>query len=140
MDIKKKISLEKAEEVIRWCSKLRIKTKGHFIVGYPNETKETIDRTIQYALKVPFSDVVVTVLTPMPGSELFDEMIPKEMHNSLDYNKFSSWISVFEPKGITGKEVLLKQKEFYRRFYLRPSVIFRYALSLISFAYYYLKY
>lgn len=134
LDIKKQISLEKAEEVIRWCYKLGIRTKGHFIVGHPTDSYESIEKTIQFACRVPFSDVVVTVSTPMPGSEQFRTLIPEEKYNELDYNKFNSWISIVEPKGISAREVLIKQKEFYKRFYLRPTVIFRYALSLISFA------
>lgn len=134
LDIKKEISLDKVEEVINWCHNLKIKTKGHFIVGHPTDTLESIERTIKFALKVPFSDVVVTVSTPMPGSEQFTELILEEEKLRLDYSKFNSWLSIVEPKGISGNEVLKKQKEFYKRFYLRPSVIFRYGLSLISFA------
>jgi radical SAM superfamily enzyme YgiQ (UPF0313 family) len=133
-DIKKQISLEMASQVINWCHKLGIKTKGHFIVGHPTDTIESIDRTIKYALTTPFSDVVVTVSTPMPGSEQFDTLIKEEDHNKLDYNKFNSWLSIVEPKGISRRRVLEKQKEFYQKFYLRPSVILRYALSCISFA------
>lgn len=70
----------------------------------------------------------------MPGSEQFEKLIPTEKHNELDYSKFNSWLSIVEPKGITGKELLVLQKKFYKKFYLRPSVILRYALSLISFA------
>jgi len=40
--IKKNISLDKAVEVINWCKKLKIKTKGFFILGHPTETMETI--------------------------------------------------------------------------------------------------
>ena len=70
----------------------------------------------------------------MPGSEQFRILIPKDKIKELDYNKFNSWLSIVEPEGISAKEVLIKQKEFYKRFYLRPSVIWRYGLSLISFA------
>lgn len=134
LDIKKDISLKRAEEVIRWCHKLGIKTKGHFIVGHPTDTRESIEKSIHFATTVPFSDVVVTISTPMPGSEQFEKLIPTEKHNELDYSKFNSWLSIVEPKGITGKELLVLQKKFYKKFYLRPSVILRYALSLISFA------
>ena len=42
--------------------------------------------------------------------------------------------SVVPPEGMTNHEVLLKQKEFYRKFYLRPKIIFQYILSLFSSA------
>ena len=133
-DIKKEISLDMVEQVISWCHKIGIKTKGHFILGHPTDTIESINKTIDFALKVKFSDVVVTISTPMPGSEQFRTLIPHDKIKNLDYTKFNSWFSVVEPKGISSKKLLIKQKEFYKRFYLRPSVIFRYGLSLISFA------
>lgn len=133
-DIKKEISLQMVEQVIGWCHELGIKTKGHFIVGHPTDTVESINRTINFALSVPFSDVVVTVSTPMPGSEQFATLIPQDKHKELDYTKFNSWLSIIEPEGINAKEILVKQKEFYKRFYLRPSVIYRYVLSLFCLA------
>ncbi len=41
--IKKNISLSRTKEVIEWCRRLKIKTKGFFIVGHPTETIKTID-------------------------------------------------------------------------------------------------
>ncbi len=37
---------------------------------------------------------------------------------------------------MTGLDVLKMQKEFYKSFYLRPKVIFRYFLSLFSSAFF----
>ncbi len=135
-DIKKHISLENIEQVINWCREIGIKAKGHFMIGHPADTAESIDKTIEFALRVPFSDAVVSILTPMPGSAQYEKLLSETPHIKLDYKKIHGWLPILEPKGISGEALLVKQKEFYRRFYLRPHIIWNYALSLISLAFF----
>ncbi len=71
--IKKNISLEKVEQLIKWCHNLGIKTKGFFIVGHPLETIETLDETIALACHLKLDDIVVTINTPLPGSQQYEE-------------------------------------------------------------------
>ena len=131
-DIKKHISLENVEKVINWCNKLRIKTKGHFIIGHPTDTNESIENTIKFALKIPFSDIAVCISTLVPGSEQFEILNSKQSFDNLDCKKFNAGLVVVPPQGISEQELQAKLKEFYRRFYFRPRVIFDYSLRLIS--------
>jgi len=130
--IKKKISLEQARRVIGWCAKLGIRTKGFFIVGHPGETLETIDESIREALKMKLDDVVVTINTPIPGSPQYKEAAENGTLDVTDWSKFNYWRPVFVPHGLTREQLLLKHREFYRRFYFRPRIIWRYALSFLS--------
>ena len=133
-DINKQISLENIENVINWCSKLRISTKGHFIIGLTADTNESIDKTINLALKVPFSDVVVTMLNPIPGSEHFKQILEQNIYD-LNCKKFFAGMTVVPPKGISEQDLILRQKDFYRKFYLRPRIIWYFACSLFSAAF-----
>jgi radical SAM superfamily enzyme YgiQ (UPF0313 family) len=130
--IRKNISLSRVTEVIEWCYKLKIKTKGFFIVGHPLETADTIDKTIQFALKLKLDAVVVTINTPIPGSPQYEEASQYGSIDTTDWSKFNYWRPVFVPHGLSQELLLKKQKEFYLRFYLRPSIIFRYMLSFIG--------
>ena len=130
--IRKKISLSKVTEVIDWCYKLKIKTKGFFIVGHPLETVATIDKTIQFARKLRLDAVVVTINTPIPGSPQYEEASQYGSIDTTDWSKFNYWRPVFVPHGLTQELLLKKQKEFYLKFYFRPNIIFRYMLSFIG--------
>ena len=130
--IKKKISLEQARRVIGWCAKLGIRTKGFFIVGHPGETLETIDESIREALKMKLDDVVVTINTPIPGSPQYKEAAANGTLDVTDWSKFNYWRPVFVPHGLTREQLLSKHREFYRRFYFRPRILWRYVLSFLS--------
>lgn len=130
--IKKNISLDSVCRVIDICHRLGILTKGFFIVGHPGETIETIEETIRFALEVPLDDVVVTLNTPLPGTE---QCRTADMFGSLergDWSRYNMWNPVFVPSGLTEETLLAKHREFYRRFYLRPRIVKRYAMSFLS--------
>ena len=119
--------------MIGWCAKLGIRTKGFFIVGLPGETLETIDESIREALRMKLDDVVVTINTPIPGSPQYKEAAANGTLDVTDWSKFNYWRPVFVPHGLTREQLLLeKHREFYRRFYFRPRILWRYGLSFLS--------
>lgn len=130
--IKKNISLERARQVVQCCAKLGMRTKGFFIVGHPGETLETIEQTIDLALEMKLDDMVATINTPIPGSQQFREAAQYGSLDESDWSKFNYWRPVFVPRGLTRDQLLAKHREFYRRFYFRPRILWRYMLSFIS--------
>lgn len=130
--IKKRISLPQARQVIGWCVKLGIRTKGFFIVGHPGETEETIEQTIRCALDLPLDDIVATLNTPIPGSPQYAEIEAWGTLDATDWSQFNYWRPVFVPKGLSHEMLLARHREFYRRFYFRPRILWRYFLSLFS--------
>lgn len=137
-DIKKNITLDLAKEVLTWCEKLKIQTTGLFMLGHLSDTLESIEKTISFAVNIPFTDAVCCISTPLPGSEQFKILFGNDINNikKLDFSKFNTMQSIVPPKGMTNQQILIKQKEFYRRFYLRSKVIFHYFISLFSSAFY----
>ena len=124
--------LEKAKEVIIWCNKLKIKTKGFFIIGHPTETLETIDKTIKLACSLKLDDIVTTINTPIPGSQQYAEAEQYGTIDKTNWAEFNYWRPVFVPNGLTKEILLKKHKEIYRKFYLRPRILFRYFLSFFG--------
>ena len=130
--IKKNISIEKAKEVITWCRKLKIKTKGFFIIGHPTETIETIKKTIKLACSLKLDDIVVTINTPIPGSLQYKEADQYGFLDKANWAEFNYWRPVFIPNGLT-KDILLKShRNIYLRFYLRPRIILKYFLCFFG--------
>ncbi|MBF0520605.1 MAG: cobalamin-dependent protein [Nitrospirae bacterium] len=130
--IKKDISLEKTRQVIGWCHRLQIKTKGFFIIGHPLETLETMNKTIEFSLSIPLDAVVVTINTPIPGSPQYAEAHKYGSLDTTDWSQFNYWRPVFVPRGLTKEILLEKQKEMYTRFYMRPHILFEYFKSLFG--------
>ena len=130
--IRKNISLEETKKVVNWCHELGIRTKGFFIIGNPGETIASIDKTIRMALSLALDDVVVTLNTPFPGTSQYQTTSDYGKMGTCDWSRFNMWNPVFVPHGLTADELMAKHKEFYCRFYLRPRVMWRYALSFLS--------
>ena len=69
--IKKGTDLRLALPTIEWCEKAGITVQASFIIGYPDETPEEMQRTVDMALSLPASLPVVNILTPLPNSEIW---------------------------------------------------------------------
>jgi radical SAM superfamily enzyme YgiQ (UPF0313 family) len=123
--IKKGIRIEQVRRVANWGHSLGISMKGFFMVGHISETKESIATTINFAKSIPLTDVVVTIATPMKGSEFYTLANKYGDLRMSDYSSFSYWEPVFVPKGLTGQDLLDAQRTFYRKFYTRFPVMLR---------------
>jgi len=75
-NIKKGATIEMAREFMKNCKKVGIKVHGDFIIGLPGETKETINKTIDFAKELDCETIQVSLAHAMPGTELHDQ-IPK---------------------------------------------------------------
>jgi radical SAM superfamily enzyme YgiQ (UPF0313 family) len=130
--IRKNISLTNARRCIEICHRIGILTKGFFILGHPRDSQETMDRTIRLALELPLDDIVVTLNTPLPGTEQYGTAADFGEFAAKDWSIFNLWNPVFIPRGLTHATLLARHREIYRRFYLRPRIIFRYVRSFLS--------
>jgi anaerobic magnesium-protoporphyrin IX monomethyl ester cyclase len=121
--IRKGITLEQVDRVTSWCRDLGVRCTGFFILGHHIDTPETIQETIEYGLRIPLSDIVVTINTPIPGTESYRLVRDYGEYVEHDWMDLNYWTPVFIPTGLTREFMLDKQKEFYRRFYGRPRVL-----------------
>jgi radical SAM superfamily enzyme YgiQ (UPF0313 family) len=118
-NIKKNISLTQVREAIQNAKKAKLMTMTHFVLGLPGETKETIEKTIKFAidLNADFSDFFI--LTPFPGSEIYKDFKEKNLLEIKDWDSYKYSQKIFK----TDLPLEKYQKQAYRRFYLRPKKI-----------------
>ena len=60
-----------------------------YIIGFPEETERTIRKTIEFARRFPPGNKKFFILTPLPGSRIFDKFIAEHDFQYIDWNKFS---------------------------------------------------
>lgn len=70
--IRKKINLDKAREIINICNRLGIRVSANFIIGFPHETKEHIDKTRDYIMNADLDTVSILLSQPLKGAELYE--------------------------------------------------------------------
>lgn len=99
----KHINLDQVRQAIEWTEDAGIMSKGYFILGLPGDTEETINQTIEFAASLRLSEAMFSIATPMPGTELWDELILKnpdtaynaDFTKSYYYNSYTSEIAPF---------------------------------------------
>ncbi|MBU0686373.1 MAG: B12-binding domain-containing radical SAM protein [Candidatus Margulisbacteria bacterium] len=70
--IKKSVTVEQAKNAIRLTQKYLEWADCSFMIGYPGETKETIQETIEFCKEADLTPEVIFFITPYPGTELYD--------------------------------------------------------------------
>lgn len=123
--IKKRINLEQVKNTVKWSDEIGLYVKGFFMIGHPIDTVETIDETINFAKSIPLTDVVVTIVTPIPKTELYSIAPKYGVFRPRDSSEFSYWKPVFVPHGLTEEKLYSKQKQFYKEFYARFNIILK---------------
>ena len=69
---KKNINLKRAEELVSIAKKIGLKTQTYFILGHPYETLETINDTIDFAIKLNGDLTCFGIMVPYPGTKIYE--------------------------------------------------------------------
>lgn len=118
---------------VRLLNKVGIKTIGYFMFGLPGETKETIEATMRLACQLPLDYAYFYVATPFPGTRFFEEAQKNGWLLTMDWRRFFHGESnVIEYEDLTAQELSESVKRAYRKFYLRPTYIFKYVKDIKS--------
>lgn len=115
----KGVKLEQYEKVYGWMNQLGMETRGSFIVGSPYETMETVNDSIRFAKKLPLYRIGVNIMTPYPGSPVYQYC--KEGRGirfaSQNWRDFTRWgNSVVETDALSKEDLEQCQKRFLREF------------------------
>lgn len=95
-------SKEHAEAIVETCKRLGIRTRAFFMLGFPEDTDETIDETIDFAIRLDPVTIQFVPVTVYAGTPLYDEL-------------GSSREGIYDPA------VHNSIRRAYRRFYGRPA-------------------
>lgn len=71
--IQKNLLIDKAKRTIEICDKLGIYTHGYFMLGFPTETREEMQATINFAAQSPLVSASFFCVTPFKGTSLWDK-------------------------------------------------------------------
>ena len=80
----KRATVEDGINAVEKFNKAGIEVAAFFIVGYPGETIQSIEKTFRLALTLPLDYISFNVPFPLPGSNLFERV--SEIDTSKDWN------------------------------------------------------
>ena len=92
-----------------------IMTEASFMIGFPEETKASIDKTIAEAIRLNPDIAVFPLITPMPFTPLFKDM--KERIRVFDWSKYNLMTPIIEPYEMSLDDVQRELARCYMTFY-----------------------
>lgn len=132
--INKHMDLKIVPEIIKMIKDSGIGTCGFFMVGLPEDTKETIEQTIDFSISVPFDTAQFSRFIPLPGTKPFDDWYK----DNFDWNMINhvGHKSTYQTHNLTSEEITALQKKAFRKFYFRPKTIFKVMINMKPIQYY----
>jgi radical SAM superfamily enzyme YgiQ (UPF0313 family) len=111
---------------VKNCKRAGIRVHGDFIIGLPGETRETIQKTIDYARDLDCETIQVSLAHAYPGTELYNfsqqqgflagEALSDDGGHQLPH---------LEYPGLSRDEMMRSVNRFYDEYYFRPRVAWR---------------
>ena len=129
--IKKNTTKAQIAEAVKRARAAGLKVKGNFIFGFPTETEESLEETIQFAKSIDLNYFQQNFLTMWPGCEIASN--PEEFGRvEKDWSKLAHQRVTYIPNGLSEEILVQASKDAFRRFYLRPKIIFEIFTQSIS--------
>jgi len=114
------------EENIKRLRENGVIVEAGFIFGSKTENFDTIKRTVEWAVRVGIDVVNFWILTPMPGTNLFQRMLNEKRIKIPDWTKYDGFNYVIEPDGCWNQETLKEGVRWaYEQFYSFSSIFKR---------------
>ena len=120
--IRKHLKLDKAQQTIQWARKYDIEVCGFFMIGFPGETLEEIQETLDFAVSAPLDTIFISLVSPFKGTVLRTDMMNGRF-GEIDDSGVAALEQLFPTvhNEAVPVEMLRKlQNSAYWRFYLKP--------------------
>ena len=125
-NIKKGMRIDVAERFTQDCHDLGIAIHGTFILGLPGESRETIQKTIEWACKVNPHTIQVSLAAPYPGTFLYDQAVENgwlDAANAELVDDHGIQIAPLHYPHLSHEEIFTSVETFYKSFYFRAGKI-----------------
>ena len=117
--VKKRLNIQKVIEAAQNCKKLKIPLAAFYIIGFPGETKENIQQTIDFAYYMMKEYNVkphLNFATPLIGTEMYNIAKEKGYLLTEDYKKGRIFgMSALKTEHFTPEELKNFSVNFYKR-------------------------
>jgi anaerobic magnesium-protoporphyrin IX monomethyl ester cyclase len=132
----KRATPEQAKVAVKTAKKAGIDViVGSFIVGAPDETKEEIRNTIEFAKKIPIDIAQFNILGVYPGTDIWDEFESKGLLKGDDCWETGVAVSAICPTAVSIMEVKSMIHDGFYDFFRRPSYILKQIMKTVKSSY-----
>jgi len=124
--MRKNVNLDRVKPLVKHAKNLGISCHGTFVLGIPGDTEEDIMKSFKFARM--FDSVSFFEVSPLPGSELYDICIEKDMLKDLSFDKLDFKNAKVENPQLSSEKLdLMIRKEnnkYVKRFLVKHPIKF----------------
>jgi radical SAM superfamily enzyme YgiQ (UPF0313 family) len=128
------------ERLIGILQRNNILINAAFVFGFDHDTPSVFRETVQFAIQNRLTSVNFHILTPFPGTCLYNRLMGEGRILTRDWSLYDTGHVVFRPKHLTPEELTMGYRRVYREFYSWRNILRRlpghgprYALRTLTF-------
>jgi radical SAM superfamily enzyme YgiQ (UPF0313 family) len=134
-NIRKNITSDQIREAVSLIRKNNINTIIYCVVGFPGETKKSIEKTISFLKTLNTTFITLGIAVPVPGTDFFRYVEENNYLLTKDWSLYDPMKKpVFSYPQLSADEIAYYSASGLRQFYLRPKYIFNRLKSIRSFS------
>ena len=120
--IRKHLKLDKAQQAIQWARKYDIEVCGFFMIGFPGETLQEIQETLEFAVSAPLDTIFISLVSPFKGTVLRTDMMNGRFGeiNAPGIAALEQLFPTVHNEAVPVEMLRKLQRSAYWRFYLKP--------------------
>jgi len=120
---------EQMVKAFQWSREARIETFAYLVIGYLDETEETIKETLAFVRKIKPDLLMYNAATPLPSTTLFQQSVERGLVDKNYWKKFL--LNKNQPRiPYLFPDTEKWTDKAYRDFFLSPRVLFKETLRV----------
>ena len=110
------------EKAIKRCRAAGVTFHASLIFGLDEQTPRVFEHTLDFLWRNSVPSVSANILTPYPGTRLFDRLMREERILHTNWSYYDHTMVSFQPRSMTPEELAEKYLDFRRRFFSFSSI------------------
>ena len=102
------------------------------MVGLDRDDPAVFERCLRFLQRTRTDAVQLNILTPLPGTPLFDEMKGANRITDWDWTRYDFRHVVFRPAGMTAEQLQAGADWLYAQFYRPDRILLRFVRSALT--------
>ena len=124
-NVQKPIDIDRTTSAVRMVKRAGITVRAAFMFGSPGETVATMQKSIDYAIKLAPDIALFNITTPYPGTKMYDWAKVNGYLRSKDWADYDLANAVMDLPTVSAEQVNRMYRAAYRQFYFRFSYLLR---------------
>ncbi|MFH1225445.1 MAG: radical SAM protein [Candidatus Diapherotrites archaeon] len=121
--VKKRLTPAQTREKIELIDSVGLGVIGFVMLGFPTETEEEIEETINFVLGLKLKRINFSCLQPFPGTEIYDTLRASGEIGDVDWKNCFLFRATYSPKGISKERLRQLRQKGLSKFYMRPHIL-----------------